>query len=130
MFFMNGPFDGDSSASFKNILFQLFCHLDSWLISCHFVSFLWNSKTCLKQCTLNSLISTQQILFFLRKFSYLRALLETYTFMYFQGKFLPTQLLEYLCLFILAEIPSYKIILSSFKLLFSSYKHFKEASMS
>ena len=80
--------------------------------------------------TLNSLISKQQILFFLRKFSYLRALLETYTFMYFQGKFLPTQLLEYLCLFILAEIPSYKIILSSFKLLFCCFKHFKEVSKS
>ena len=47
-------------------------------------------------------------------------LIRTYTFIYFQGKFLPTRLLEYLCLLILAEIPSYKIILSSFKLLFCS----------
>ena len=57
-------------------------------------------------------------------------LIRTYTFIYFQGKFLPTRLLEYLCLLILAEIPSYKIILSSFKLLFCSFQHFKEASMS
>ena len=67
--------------------------------------------------TLNSLISTQQILFFLRKFSHLlTCLIRTYTFIFFQGKSLPTRLLEYLCLLILAEIPNYKIILSSFKL--------------
>lgn len=57
-------------------------------------------------------------------------LIRTYTFIYFQGKFLPTRLLEYLCLLILAEIPNYKIILSSFKLLFCCFKHFKEASRS
>ena len=57
-------------------------------------------------------------------------LIRTYTFIYFQGKFLPTRLLEYLCLLILAEIPNYKIILSSFKLLFCCFKHFKEASKS
>mgnify|MGYP001400029690 CR=1 FL=1 len=57
-------------------------------------------------------------------------LIRTYTFIYFQGKFLPTQLLDYLFLLILAEIFSYKIILSSFMLLFCSFKHFKEASMS
>ena len=57
-------------------------------------------------------------------------LIRTYTFIYFQGKFLPTWLLEYLCLLILAEIPNYKIILSSFKLLFCCFKHFKEASKS
>ena len=57
-------------------------------------------------------------------------LIRTYTFIYFQGKFLPTRLLEYLCLLILAEIPSYKIILSSFKLLFCCFKNFKEASKS
>ena len=54
--------------------------------------------------------------------------IRTYTFIYFQGKFLPTRLLEYLCLLILAEIPNYKIILSSFKLLFCCFKHFKVTS--
>ena len=57
-------------------------------------------------------------------------LIRTYTFIYFQGKFLPTRLLEYLCLLILAEIPNYKIILSSLKLLFCCFKHFKEATKS
>ena len=57
-------------------------------------------------------------------------LIRTYTFIYFQGKFLPTRLLEYPCLLILAEIPNYKIILSSFKLLLCCFKHFKEASKS
>ena len=57
-------------------------------------------------------------------------LIRTYTFIYFQGKFLPTRLLEYLCLLILAEIPNYKIILSSFKLLFCCFKHIKVASKS
>jgi hypothetical protein len=45
-------------------------------------------------------------------------LIRTYTLIYFQGKFLPTRLLEHLCLLFLAEIPNFKIILSSFKLLF------------
>ena len=57
-------------------------------------------------------------------------LIRTYMFIYFQGKFLPTRLLEYLCLLILAKIPNYKIILSSFKLLFCCFKHFKETSRS
>ena len=45
--------------------------------------------------TLTSLISMQQILFFLRKFSHLHRLrIRTYTFIYFWGKFPPTRLLE------------------------------------
>ena len=51
-------------------------------------------------------------LFFLRKFSQLHALLE------------PPRL------FILGEIPNYKIILSSFKHLFCCFKHFKVKSKS
>ena len=72
-------------------------NIDWWVMS--FLSWIFIAK----MNTLNSLISTQQILFFLRKF---------------QGKFLPTRLFEYLYLIILAEIPNYMIIFSSFKLLF------------
>ena len=57
-------------------------------------------------------------------------LIRTYTFIYFEWKFLPTRLLEFLCLLILTEISNYKIILSSFKLLFCCFKHFKVASKS
>jgi hypothetical protein len=72
----------------------------------------------------------QQILFFLRKFSYLHALLEPTRLFIFQGKFPPTRLLEPARLLIFGEIPSYKIILSSFKLLFCCFNHFKVASKS
>ena len=53
-------------------------------------------------------------------------LIRTFTFIYFQEKFLPTWLLEYLCLLILADILNYKIILSSFKLLFCCLSTFKK----
>ena len=44
--------------------------------------------------TLNSLTSIQQILFFLRKFSHLHALIEPTSLFNFDGKFPPTQLSE------------------------------------
>jgi hypothetical protein len=57
-------------------------------------------------------------------------LIRTYTFIYFWGKFQPTRLLKPTHLIIFGEIPNYKIILSSFKLLFCCFKHFKVASKS
>ena len=57
-------------------------------------------------------------------------LIRTYTFIYFWGKFQPTHLLEPTCLLNLGGIPIYKIILSSFKLLFCCLMHFQVASKS
>ena len=48
----------------------------------------------------------------------------------FEKVFPPTRLLEPTCLLILGEISNYKIIFSSFKLLFCGFKHFKVASKS
>ena len=66
--------------------------------------------------TLTSVISMQQFLFFFRNLSHLHALLEP-TRLFIFGK--NSHLL------ILAEIPNYKIILCSFKLLFCCLKHLK-----
>ena len=81
--------------------------------------------------TLNSLISmcAANLILFEEIFP-LTCLIRAYTFIYFRGKFPPTRLLEPPPLLILGGNPNYKIILSSFKLWFWCFKHFKAASKS
>ena len=57
-------------------------------------------------------------------------LIRTSTFINFWGILPPTRLLEPPRLFILGEIPNYKIILTSFKHLFCCFNHFKVTSKS
>ena len=66
-------------------------------------------------------------LFFLRKFSQLHALLEPPRLLIFEEL---SQLHEPPSLFILGEIPNYKIILSSYKLLYCCFNQFKVISKS
>ena len=110
------------------------------------------------QCTMNQKVVTKQIKFYLCKiliyewrlkmyselsdcpacsesYSFWEifpptCLIRTYTFIYFRGKFPPAWLLEPPRLLIFGKIPNYKIILSSFQLLFCCFKQFKVASKS